>query len=115
MHDEAAPHYVEMVENTARGHQFLLKEFGIVPKGTWQIDPFGHTNTQAWLIGQYAGLQYLFFGRMDYQDFQMRKNLTTFVAPDVPKSIEWVWQGSKTFGDQYQTFTGELYGALIHL
>jgi hypothetical protein len=47
---------------------------------------------------------------MDYQDFNMRKNLSTFVAPGVPKSIEWVWQGSKTFGSQYQTFTGELYG-----
>ena len=37
MHDEASPHYVEMVENTARGHTFLKKEFGITPKGTWQI------------------------------------------------------------------------------
>lgn len=111
MHDEAAPHYVEMVENTARGHQFLLKTFGVKPKGTWQIDPFGHTNTQAWLIGQYAGLQFLYFGRMDNQDFAMRKNLSALVAPDVPKSIEWVWQGSKTFGKQYQTFTGELYGS----
>ena len=39
---------------------------------------------------------------MDYQDFAMRKNLSTFVAPDVPRSLEWVWQGSKTFGSQYQ-------------
>eukprot|EP00045_Choanoeca_perplexa_P017606 m.259200 g.259200 ORF g.259200 m.259200 type:complete len:1088 (-) comp17585_c0_seq4:4855-8118(-) len=110
MHDEAAPTYVEMVENTGRGHLFLKKNFGITPKGTWQIDPFGHTNTQGWLIGQYAGLQYLYFGRMDYEDFNMRKNLSSFVAPDVPRSLEWVWQGSKTFGKQYQTFTGELYG-----
>lgn len=72
MHDEAGPHYVEMVENTARGHQFLKKYFGIAPKGTWQIDPFGHSNTQGWLIGQYAGLQFLYFGRMDYADFTVR-------------------------------------------
>ncbi|EGD74140.1 hypothetical protein PTSG_06149 [Salpingoeca rosetta] len=110
MHDEAGPHYVEMVENTARGHLFLKKNFGIAPNGTWQIDPFGHTNTQAWLIGQYAGLQYLYFGRMDNQDFNMRKNLSSMVAPDVPRSLEWVWQGSKTFGSEFQTFTGELYG-----
>jgi hypothetical protein len=37
MHDEAAPTYVEMVENTARGHLFLKKNFGITPKGTWQV------------------------------------------------------------------------------
>eukprot|EP00051_Salpingoeca_urceolata_P027075 m.479938 g.479938 ORF g.479938 m.479938 type:complete len:1085 (+) comp21646_c0_seq1:45-3299(+) len=111
MHDEASPNYVEMVENTGRGHQFLQKEFGVFPKGTWQIDPFGHTNTQSWLIGQYAGLQFLYFGRMDYQDFQMRKNLSSLVEPNVPRSLEWVWQGSKTFGKQYQTFTGELYGS----
>lgn len=47
---------------------------------------------------------------MDYQDFNMRKNLSSFVAPGVPRSIEWVWEGSETFGSQYQTFTGELYG-----
>lgn len=47
---------------------------------------------------------------MDNQDFTMRKNLSSMVAPNVPRSIEWVWQGSKTFGSQYQTFTGELYG-----
>jgi len=34
---------------------------------------------------------------MDNQDFAMRKNLSTMVAKNVPKSIEWVWQGSKTY------------------
>ncbi|EDQ87643.1 uncharacterized protein MONBRDRAFT_33201 [Monosiga brevicollis MX1] len=110
MHDEASPTYVEMTENTGRGHLFLKKYFNIAPKGTWQIDPFGHTNTQGWLMGQYSGFQFLYFGRMDYQDFAMRKNLTTMAAEGVPRSLEWVWQGADTFGSQYQTFTGELYG-----
>lgn len=57
MHDEAAPFYVEMVDQTTRGHQFLAKNFGdmAIPKGTWQIDPFGHSNTEAWLLGAEAG------------------------------------------------------------
>ena len=59
MHDEASPTYVEMTENTGRGHLFLKKYFNIAPKGTWQIDPFGHTNTQGWLMGQYSGFQFL--------------------------------------------------------
>jgi alpha-mannosidase len=47
MHDEASPFYTEMVDQTTRGHQFLKKNFGAsaVPRGTWQIDPFGHSNT----------------------------------------------------------------------
>ena len=42
-------YYVEMVDQTTRGHQFLKKNFGdaAIPRGTWQIDPFGHSNTQA--------------------------------------------------------------------
>jgi alpha-mannosidase len=48
MHDEASPYYVEMVDQTTRGHQFLRKNFGetAIPRGTWQIDPFGHSNTE---------------------------------------------------------------------
>ena len=47
MHDEASPFYTEMVDQTTRGHQFLKKNFGeaATPRGTWQIDPFGHSNT----------------------------------------------------------------------
>lgn len=32
----------------------------------------------------------------------MRSELKSMVAPGVPRSLEWVWQGSKTFGNQYQ-------------
>jgi alpha-mannosidase len=28
MHDEASPYYVEMIDQTTRGHQFLKKNFG---------------------------------------------------------------------------------------
>jgi alpha-mannosidase len=65
MHDEASPYYTAMVDQTTRGHMFLKKNFGddAIPKGTWQIDPFGHSNTEAWLIGAEAGMQSLFWGR----------------------------------------------------
>jgi alpha-mannosidase len=101
MHDEASPHYVQMVDQTTRGHQFLMRHFGIRPSVTWQIDPFGHSNTEAWLLGAEAGMDALFFGRMDYQDFAVRKNTSR---------TEWIWQGSKSMGASAQTFTGELYG-----
>ena len=59
MHDEASPYYTAMVDQTTRGHMFLKKNFGddAIPKATWQIDPFGHSNTQAWLLGAEAGMQ----------------------------------------------------------
>ena len=103
MHDEAAPLYTEMVDQTTRGHQFLKKHFGAdaIPKGTWQIDPFGHSNTQAWLLGAEAGMESMFWGRTDFQDFDVRKNTSR---------LEWIWEGSQSLGSSAQIFAGELYG-----
>ena len=45
MHDEAATHYVDMVDQTTLGHRLLKEAFGddgIVTIG-WQLDPFGHS------------------------------------------------------------------------
>ncbi len=41
MHDEAAPHYVDMIDQTTLGHMLLLEEFGPagIPTIGWQIDP----------------------------------------------------------------------------
>ena len=36
-----------MVDQTALGHRFLTETFGIAPRYTWQLDPFGHSATQA--------------------------------------------------------------------
>lgn len=67
--DEAATHYVAMVDQTTLGHRLLLDEFGEagVPKVAWQLDPFGHSATQAALLSAEAGMDGLFFGRIDYQ------------------------------------------------
>jgi len=34
---------------------------------SWQIDPFGHSSTQASLLSWASGFDALFFGRIDYQ------------------------------------------------
>lgn len=56
MHDEATAHYVGMVDQTHLGHAFLRREFGeeALPRAAWQIDPFGHSATQASLLGAQA-------------------------------------------------------------
>lgn len=37
MHDEAATHYVAMIDQTTLGHRKLWEEFGVFPKIGWQI------------------------------------------------------------------------------
>ena len=64
MHDEACPIYEDMIDNMMKGQQFVLKEFGIAPRIGWQIDPFGHSNTNARLFHE-MGFDAMFFGRMD--------------------------------------------------
>ncbi len=84
-HDEAASHYVAMIDQTTRGHRFLKDEFGFVPRIGWQIDPFGHSSTQAGLLGSVLGFDAMFFGRADWEDMEARKK---------SKSLEFIWQGS---------------------
>lgn len=96
MHDEAAPHFADMVDQTTLGHRFLMSEFGVAPTIGWQIDPFGHSATQAWLLSAEAGFDALFFGRMDYEDHALRWN---------ESRLEHVWRASQSLGASAQVFT----------
>ena len=51
MHDEAATHYIDMIDQTTLGHRFIKAEFNVTPRIGWQIDPFGHSAVQAYLLG----------------------------------------------------------------
>ncbi|KAB2089523.1 hypothetical protein ES319_A03G067500v1 [Gossypium barbadense] len=97
MHDEAAPHYIDMIDQTTLGHRFIKREFNITPRIGWQIDPFGHSAVQAYLLSAEVGFDSLFFARIDYQDRAKRKD---------EKSLEVVWRGSKSLGSSSQIFAG---------
>lgn len=97
MHDEAAVHYIDMIDQTTLGHRFIKQEFGQTPRIGWQIDPFGHSAVQAYLLGAEVGFDSVFFARIDYQDRAKRKD---------EKSLEFVWLGSKTLGSSAQIFAG---------
>ncbi|KAG7023026.1 putative alpha-mannosidase [Cucurbita argyrosperma subsp. argyrosperma] len=97
MHDEATAHYIDMIDQTTLGHRYLKQQFNVTPRIGWQIDPFGHSAVQAYLLGAELGFDSLFFARIDYQDRAKRK---------VDKTLELVWQASKTFGSSAQIFTG---------
>ena len=97
MHDEAVPHYIDMVDQQTLGHSYLKDELNVVPVVGWQIDPFGHSATQAALLSAESGFDGLFFGRMDYQDLDNRlKN----------KAAEWMWRPSFSLGGDAQVFAG---------
>ncbi|XP_019447419.1 PREDICTED: alpha-mannosidase At3g26720-like isoform X8 [Lupinus angustifolius] len=97
MHDEATPHYIDLIDQTTLGHQFIKEEFGKTPRVGWQIDPFGHSAVQAYLLGAELGFDSLFFARIDYQDRAKRLK---------QKTLEVVWRGSRSLGSSSQIFTG---------
>jgi len=93
MHDEAAPHYIDMIDQTTLGHRFIIREFNVTPRIGWQIDPFGHSAVQAYLLGAEVGFDSVFFGRIDYQDREKRYK---------EKTLEVIWRGSKSLGSSSQ-------------
>lgn len=100
MHDEACPTYEDMINNMMIGHDFILKEFGVKPRIGWQVDPFGHSNTNARLFAE-MGFDALFFGRLDYQDKNKRMN---------EKSMEWIWMpNADSLGTDVNLFTHAMY------
>jgi len=86
MHDEATTHYMGMIDQTTLGHQFLKEELDYVPTVGWQLDPFGHSATQASLLTSEAGFNALYFGRIDYQDLEQRQEA---------QECEGVWDSSQ--------------------
>lgn len=100
MSDEAAPHFDDFIDNMMKGHDFLLKEFGVKPRIAWHIDPFGHSNASPRLFAD-MGFDAWFFARMDYQDKARRLNTS---------EMEWVWRPFFNHeGKRTQIFTHTLY------
>ncbi|KAJ0040652.1 hypothetical protein Pint_28465 [Pistacia integerrima] len=87
---EQSPEIQEQVRKLVDGGRL---EF--VYAAGWQIDPFGHSAVQAYLLGDELGFDSVHFARIDYQDRAKRKG---------DKSLEVIWRGSKTFGSSSQIF-----------
>ncbi|KAI5069031.1 hypothetical protein GOP47_0015332 [Adiantum capillus-veneris] len=99
MHDEASTHYIDMIDQTTLGHRYIKEQFGKVPRIGWQIDPFGHSAVQAYLLGAEVGFDAVFFARADYQDVLQRRK---------DRTMEAIWRGSKSLGSSAQIFAGIL-------
>ena len=70
--DEACAYYEDIVDQFITGHRWLMNTLNVYPNVGWQIDSFGHSATHAALMAQ-AGYDGLFFGRIDFQDWQKRR------------------------------------------
>ena len=57
----------------------------------------GHSATQAALLSADAGMDALFFGRIDYQDLKLRVN---------DSRAEFIWRASPSLGADAQVFAG---------
>lgn len=65
--DEACTHYEDIINNMMVGHEFLKKEFNQIPTVGWQIDAYGHSNTNARLFAE-MGFDAIFLNRIDFED-----------------------------------------------
>lgn len=100
MHDEACPTYDDMIDNMMLGHKFIEENFGVKPRIGWQIDPFGHSQTNARLFAE-MGFDAWFFARMDGTEKQQRMD---------SGELEWVWFPHKdALGRDTAIFTHQLY------
>ena len=68
---------------------------------SWQLDPFGHSATQAVLLTAGFGADSMFFGRIDFKDRRARR---------MRRAMEYVWRASPTLGNRAQIFAGANLG-----
>ncbi|CAD8144119.1 unnamed protein product [Paramecium pentaurelia] len=81
MNDEATTYYEDIIDSFTGGHTYLYEQFRIIPRVGWQIDPFGHSSTFAY-ISYMMGMDGQYFARIDQIDKSERlKN----------KNLEFIW------------------------
>ena len=79
INDEATPLYYNIIDQIRIGNQFLLEEFGILPKTGWYIDSFGHSAGNAHILSQ-MNFDNLVIGRMhsDFLELMKKGEKTEF-------------------------------------
>jgi hypothetical protein len=63
--DEANANYEDIINNMMLGHEWLDQEFGVRPTIGWDLDTFGHSDTNTRLYAE-MGFDAMFFSRLDY-------------------------------------------------
>lgn len=63
MTDEATPYFWSSIDNMIEGHQFVKQVFGVIPKTSWSVDPFGHGAMVPYLL-HLSGIDQMAIGRV---------------------------------------------------
>jgi len=85
-----------MINNMMIGHQFIFKEFGVKPTIGWDIDTFGHSDTNNRLYAE-MGFDAMFFSRLDRDEKDQRSR---------ERKMTYLWRpGHNHFGNQNQILT----------
>ena len=102
MPDEAAPSYIDMLNNLAVGHRAIAQEFGTtaLPSLNWQIDSFGHSAFMGVLSSSLGGFQGVMWGR-EPADFKAACRPT--------RALERVWMPSPSLGPAAATFGASFF------
>ncbi|CDW88482.1 glycosyl hydrolases family 38 protein [Stylonychia lemnae] len=102
--DEACPLYFDLLQNIKRGHDFLNKTFGVIPKMAWHADSFGHSSQTAKLFKE-LGFEGLFLGRMNDQ---YRDNMIS------TKNMAFIWNPTfEGLDSEYRAHDG-IYTHITH-
>nr|XP_055053226.1 epididymis-specific alpha-mannosidase isoform X1 [Misgurnus anguillicaudatus] len=95
MHDEAVTDVDDAILQLTEGHGFLYETFGVRPRFSWHVDPFGASATTPVLFAL-AGFNAHLISRIDYDlKDAMQKN----------KKLQFVWRGSPSLKEKQEIFT----------
>lgn len=91
--DEASPVYEDMINNFMIAHEWLKKEFDVVPRIGWTLDAFGHSDTNTRLYAE-MGYDAMFYARMPHLEKSYR---------EANHLMNFLWRpSSENFGNQLQ-------------
>ncbi|XP_062850281.1 epididymis-specific alpha-mannosidase isoform X2 [Trichomycterus rosablanca] len=95
MHDEAVTDIDDAILQLTEGHGFLYETFGVRPRFSWHVDPFGASSTTPVLFAL-AGFDAHLISRIDYN-----------LKDDMQKSkeLQFVWRGSPSLEKSQDIFT----------
>uniref|UniRef100_A0A8C4ZYM9 Alpha-mannosidase n=1 Tax=Gadus morhua TaxID=8049 RepID=A0A8C4ZYM9_GADMO len=93
MHDEAVTDLDDQILQLTEGHGFLYETFGVRPRFSWHVDPFGASATTPVLFAL-AGFHAHLISRVDYD---LKDSLQRDKA-----GLQFVWRGSPSLRDQQQ-------------
>ena len=96
MHDEASPHYDDMINNMMIGLQWLEEVLETRPRVGWSIDTWGHSSANPRLLAD-MGMDAWVMARFDVQDKWQRQQ---------DKTLQFVWKPMhESLGDSVEIFT----------